>query len=278
VTLSEHILDVSETTFEGDVLMRSHDIPVVVDFWAEWCGPCKTLGPLLERLTIEAGGAFLLAKVDVDQNPSLAMRYGVQGIPAVKAFRNGEIHSQFVGAQPEPIVRRFIENLVPSEAEQHVREAQSLLATRHWEDAEAAFREIYSEEDSNPAAALGLLKSLLMQGKGSEAERILDNFPPGTEWATAEQLRSLAQLEAEVEDNGPHPEEDALAARFYQAARLITKGNLPAGMDGLLDVLREDKRYRDGLPKDILLAIFALLGDEDALTREYRNELASVLF
>jgi putative thioredoxin len=278
MSLDEYMLDVDEGTFENEVLLRSHDVPVVVDFWAPWCGPCKILGPLLERIAIEAGGGFILAKVNVDENPNLAIRYGVQGIPAVKAFLNGQVSTEFVGAQPETMVRRFVENLVPDEAAAAVEEAQSYLVAHQWEDAEAAFREIYSQDEDNAPAALGLLKSLLMSGQGHEAVQLLDTFPRGNEWVFAEELQPLAKLVAEVEENGPYPEDDPLAAEFYQAARLILRGNLAAAMDGFLDILKQDKQYRGGEPKDVMLGIFAILGDEDSLTREYREELASVLF
>jgi putative thioredoxin len=278
VTLSSYIFDVNEANFESEVIFRSHGTPVVVDFWAPWCGPCRTLSPILERLTIEAGGAFHLAKLNVDDNPNLAIRHGVQGIPAVKAFLNGQIQSEFVGAQPEPVVRRFIEQLAPSEAEKAVEEAQSLLATRHWQEAENAFRAVMGEDETNAAAALGLVKALLMQGYGVESTRILENFPAGTEWAIAERLTPMAKVLSDVEQERAYPEDDTLTARLYQAARLIARGNLPAAMDGLLDILREDKSYRDGLPKQVMLAIFVLLGDDDPLTRQYRDELASVLF
>lgn len=276
--LSEHILDVDEKSFENEVLLRSQEVPVVVDFWAPWCGPCKVLGPLLERLAIEAGGGFRLAKVNVDENPSLAIRYGVQGIPAVKAFENGDVVSQFVGAQPEPMVRKFMERLVPSEADEELERARSLLATRHWRDAEKAFREIFELEEDNAKAALGLVESLLMLGKGQEAIKVLNNFPAGGEWATAESLKPLASLIAEVETDGPRPDDDPLAASLYQAGRLVIRGNLPGALDGMLDILRQDKRYRDGYVREVVLGIFFLLGDEDPLTREYRSELASILF
>jgi putative thioredoxin len=236
------------------------------------------LGPILERLAIEAGGEFELAKLNVDDNAGLAVRYGVQGIPAVKAFRNGEVVSEFVGAQPEARVRRFVDNLVPSQAEQDVAEAKSLLATRHYAEAEAAFRQVLDEEDGNPAAALGLVQSLLMQGKGEDASQILKDFPAGSEWAVAERLKPLASLLVEAHDSQADEHEDPLEAQLHQAANLVRRGNLPAAMDGLLGVLRSDKRYRQGLPKDALLALFALLGDGDPLTRQYRDELASVLF
>jgi len=280
VSFSEHILDVSEATFEREVLLRSHEVPVVVDFWAAWCMPCKVLGPLLERLAIEAGGLFRLAKVDVDQNPNLALRFGVRGIPSVKGFRNGQVAAEFVGAQPEPMVRRFVQGLAPSEADQELEKARSLLATHHWQEAEASFREVMAREEASGAAGLGLAKSLLMQGKGREALSILKAFPPSNEVVEAERLRPLAEVLAEVEvkPDGPRPNGDPLEASLHQAARLIARGNLPAAMDGLIDILRQDKRYRGGLPKSVLLALFALLGDEDPLTRQYRDELASVLF
>jgi putative thioredoxin len=278
VALSEHILDVNETTFENEVVLRSHQVPVVVDFWAAWCGPCSMLTPILERQAIEAGGGFRLAKVNVDENPNLALRYGVRGIPAVKAFVDGKVVSEFVGAQPEGRVSLFIQNLVPSEADKELAEAMSLLATRHWAEAEAAFDEVFQADDSNAPAALGLVKSKLMQGKGSQALMILNRFPAGSEWATAEGLKPLAELLAEVEESDPADDLNGLSASLLQAARLIARGNLPAAMDGLLDILRQDKSHREGLPKKVMLSLFALLGDEDPLTRQYRDELASVLF
>lgn len=276
--LSEHILDVDESTFEREVIQRSYEVPVVVDFWAAWCGPCRVLGPILERLAIEAGGSFRLAKVDVDANPRLAIRFGVQGIPAVRAFRQGEVAAEFVGAQPESAVRRFLERIAPSEAVQAIENAASLLATRHWPEAEAAFRAVLEQDEANSRAALGLTQALLMLGRGAEARALLDRFPPGQEWATAERLKPLAVVLAGLKDNEDEEPADPLDAQLRQAARLIGRGNLPAAMDGLLDILRQDKTYRKGLPKDLLLALFTLLGEGDPLTREYRDELASVLF
>jgi putative thioredoxin len=278
VVRSDDIFEVDETTFEPEVLLRSHEVPVVVDFWAAWCGPCRTLGPLLERLTIEAGGAFRLAKVDVDANPNLAARYGVRGIPAVKAFRAGAVVAEFVGAQPEPLVRRFLQNLAPSAESIALERAQSLLSTRHWPEAERAFRALLGEEENSPAATLGLIKSLLMQGRGREAEELLGRFPSGTEWVEAEKLRPLAQALALAEATSASLPDAPLEAAYVRAASLIGRGNLPAAMDGLIEILRQDKHYRKGAPRLVLLGLFMLLGDDDPLTRQYRDELASILF
>lgn len=274
--MNPYIVDVDEAGFEAQVVMRSHQVPVVVDFWAEWCGPCKTLGPQLERMAIEAGGSFVLARVDVDANPGLSIRFGVQGIPAVKAFQNGEVVAEFVGAQPEPVVRRFIDRLVPDENQQAVEAANSLLGTRHYPEAEQAFRVIHDENENNAPAALGLMKSLLLQGRGDEALAVWSDFPSSTEWAQAEELVPMAEwLKEAGADSEPA---DSKEAEWRQAARLIGLGNFPAAMDGLLDLLRQDKNYHQGAAKKALLAIFALLGDEDPLTRQYRDELASILF
>lgn len=275
---SDHISEVDESSFEPEVLLRSHEVPVVVDFWAAWCGPCRTLGPLLERLTVEAGGAFRLAKVDVDANPNLAARYGVRGIPAVKGFRGGVVVSEFVGAQPEALVRRFLQNLAPSAESIALERARSLLSTRHWPEAEQAFRALLREEENSPAAALGLIKSLLMQGRGQEAKGLLDRFPSGTEWVEAEKLRPLAEALALVETSSGSLPDAPLEAAYIRAASLIARGNLPAAMDGLMDILRQDKHYRKDSPRQVLLGLFMLLGDEDPLTRQYRDELASTLF
>lgn len=278
MTSSPHIQDVSEADFEAEVLLRSHDLPVIVDFWASWCGPCRTLGPLLERLALEAAGRFRLAKVDVDANPNLATRFGVQGIPAVKAFMSGEVRAEFVGAQPEAMVRKFIERVAPSEQDRALEQARSLLATRHWAQAAQAFQTIRAQDEHSGPAALGLVQALLMLGRGREALGLLESFPRANEAPAAARLLPLAGLLARVEAGTGPADDDPLEASFLQAGRLIERGNLPAAMDGLLDVLRQDKRYRDGEVKEVLLALFSLLGDEDPLTRQYRDELASVLF
>lgn len=275
---SPYIVEVTEATFANDVLAQSSQVPVVVDFWAPWCGPCRTLGPLLERLAAEARGAFVLAKLNVDDGPQLSASYGVQGIPAVKAFRDGKVVDEFVGAQPEARVREFIKKVAPTTADRKLAEANSLLATRHWAEAETALRAALADQPANAAAALGLLKALLALGRGCEAQDLLDDFPRGDAAPQAEKLAPLARLLCEVEGADAPLAENDLDALYYQSARLLSRGQFEAGMDGLLDVLRQDKRFRKGEPRQVMVALFELFGDDDPTTREYRGELASVLF
>lgn len=276
---TEFVFDASEATFEPDVLNRSFQTPVLVDFWAPWCGPCRILGPVLERLAVESDGGFFLAKVNVDENPNLSVRFSVQSIPAVKAFREGKISSSFVGALPETKIREFLKEIAPSDSDHAIQEASSLLATRHWAEAEARYSVVLEEEPNNSAATLGFVRALVAQGKGKEALTYIENFPPGSEIIAAQQLEPLARMIAEVEDGAKHLEEhNELDAQYWQSARLLARGHYEAGMDGLLDVLRVDKGYRKGEPRKVMLGMFALLGDDDTRTTEYRAELAGVLY
>jgi putative thioredoxin len=152
------------------------------------------------------------------------------------------------------------------------------LATRHWAQAEESFRRVLADQPGSGAAALGLMKALLAQGKGCEAEELLDPFPPGDEVMQAEKLKPLARLLCEVGAGDAPVDDTDLDALYHQSARLLARGQLEAGMDGLLEVLRQDKKYRRGEPRLVMLGLFELLGDDDPVTRDYRNELASVLF
>jgi putative thioredoxin len=276
---SPNIIDVNEATFEADVIGRSRQMPVVVDFWAPWCGPCRMLGPTLEKLAKEANGAWTLAKVNTDENQGLAMRFGIQGIPAVKAFRDGKVAAEFVGALPEPQVRQFIAKLgaAPGAGNLVADEAAQLLRERRWAEAEATLRR--PRIGGSPAAvALGLAKALLAQGKAREAEPVLDGIKDGPEFASAEKLRPLARYliaSGSVEDVAGA---DTPAAHFFRAARVLKEGSVIAALEEMLAVLRKDKRYRDGEARLVSLGLLELLDDADPQKREYLNKLASVLF
>jgi putative thioredoxin len=275
---TENIINASEADFEYEVLAYSQNTPVVVDFWASWCRPCKVLSPMLERLTIEAHGNFRLARVDVDQNPNLALRYGVRTLPTVKVFTDGQVTAEFVGVQPENRLREILGNITPpSPASLAVEKADSLLASHRWIDAEKMYRQILQQVPDQSASLLGLAKSLVGQNRGAEALDILRHFPPSRLYSQAQIVLPLAEAQAAYQ-RGALPEEDDLDATFANTIRLAGRGNLPAAADGLLEILRLNRQYRNGLARQVVLGVLELLGEEDPLTRQYRSELASILF
>ncbi len=279
---SGFIVDVSEADFEFEVLAYSQQVPVIVDFWAEWCGPCKVLGPLLEKLAEEGNGSFRLAKVDVDENPNLAMRFNVRGIPTVKAFRDGNVISEFTGARPEPLVREFIRSLAPSQSDLTLEKGVSYLHQLLPEKAETAFRSVLENMPQNPAAMLGLAKSLLLQGCGAESRKLLRSIPASREYSKAEMLLPLASALEDLEEKDfqilSDENDDPLEASYFNALRLVTRGNIPASLDGFLEILQQDKRYRGGEAHKIVLGLLELISEDEDLARQYRSELASVLF
>jgi putative thioredoxin len=274
---SEFIIDVSEADFEYKVLIYSQTVPVLVDFWAEWCAPCRILGPLLERLAQEAAGGFRLAKINVDENPGLARRYNVSSIPMVKAFRDGQVVSEFTGALPEPRIRDFLRALAPSPMDLLLEKGYGLIEMKQWGNAEKVFSEYLVEYPNHSGAMLGLVKSILLQGRGAEALKLIRKFPDGKSFTRAESMLPLAGALARFQA-GETYSEDPLEAAYLNALRLIARGNHAAAMDGLLDVLRQNKHFRDGEVRRVMVGIFELLGDENPLTQQYRSELAMVLF
>jgi putative thioredoxin len=275
---SDFIVDVSESDFEYQVLAYSQQIPVVVDFWAEWCAPCKMLGPMLEKLAKEGQGSFRLARVNVDENPNLALRYAVHSIPAVKAFRESKMVAEFSGVQPEPRLREFLRSIAPSPSDLELEKGLSLLALQQTQEAEKAFRQVLRTTPESAAALLGLAKSLLLQGKVQESYAILMKFPASREYSSAQTLLPLSQALVRIEKGETFDSEEPFDPAFFNALRLERRGNVEAAMDGLLDILREDKHYRDGEAQRIMVAILELLGDSNPVARQYRGELATILF
>ncbi len=274
---SDYIIDVSEADFQYQVLDYSQKVPVVVDFWAEWCIPCRTLGPLLEQLAEEAQGAFRLAKLNVDQNQNLAKQFNVSSIPSVKALRNGSVQAEFTGAQPESKVRDFLRTIAPSDIELTLEKAHSFMQLKQYRSAATTFQEVLGKMPRQPNALLGLAKCEIILGELSEALDILQSFPASQEFSHAQLLMPLAvalerNQDFEVWDANP------LDAAYSRSLNLIIRGNYPAALDGLLDILREDKKYNNDEARLVIIAMFELLGEENELTRQYRKELASVLF
>lgn len=274
--MNEIILDVNELDFHDKVLEYSFQNPVVIDFWATWCQPCKMLTPILEKIALEADGAFRLAKINVDQNSNLAIRMGVHSIPHVKGIKNGQVVNEFVGLQPESRIREFIQSLFPQPTELWIEKGHILYQEGDWEESAAAFRQAIQIDDQNPTARLGLAKSLFRLQNFQEAQAWLNNFPPSKEYSAAERLRFLIQ--ETIQAQGAPLSENELEAAYQNSLRLLYRGNYFAALDGLLDILRVNKSFHNGKLKEIIVEILDLLGDSEPETRAYRQELASILW
>jgi putative thioredoxin len=182
---TDNIIDVNEMNFEYEVVAYSRNVPVLVDFWADWCQPCKTLGPLLEKIVAEASGSLRLAKVNIDQNPNLAMQYNVRSVPTVKAFIDGQVASEFAGLQPEYRLRDFISQLtLPSPLDLEIEKGQGLLAGQSWNEAEDVLRNVLDQMPDSPEVQLGLAKALLAQDKPQEALELLESVTTGRNTTT----------------------------------------------------------------------------------------------
>src|SRR5438105_2104154 len=249
-------IDVTADTFEQAVIERSREVPVVVDFWAAWCGPCRALTPALERAAGERQGKVALVKVDVDANQPLAARYGVQGIPAVKAFKDGQVADEFVGAVPQAEVERFFDRLAPSEADALAAEGD-----------EQSLRRALELDPRHAGAAAGLARILLARGDAEGALAVLENvtgdFP-------AEGLAARATLVLSgAADELPELREgvDALGAGDY--ARALEK------LESALGIAQDETR---DLIRKVMVGVFTELGPDHPLAREYRRKLAAALY
>ncbi|MFN3750330.1 MAG: tetratricopeptide repeat protein [Thiobacillus sp.] len=280
--MAEHALDVGLADFNQNVLDESKRRPVVVDFWAPWCGPCKSLKPVLEKLAAEYGGKFLLAKINSDENQELAARYGVRGIPSVKAFVDGEIVDEFSGALPEGEVRAFLDRLIPSPAEPLRQQAAAARAAGDVAGALKLLGEASRLDPAHVGVRLDATEIMIDLGEADEARRLLGSLPDDAD-PRVPQLKARLQflgaanadeeaLRARIAAN-----ENDLEARLALANLLIAAGRYEPGMDQLLEIVRRDRGFQDDIGRKTLLSVFDLLGGGELVNR-YRRMLASALY
>jgi putative thioredoxin len=283
--MSEWVFDTSDSRFETDVVERSKRVPVVIDFWAPWCGPCRTLGPLLERLADEHAGAFLLAKVNVDENPGLAQGFGASSIPMVLGLRDGQVVSEFVGALPEAGVRDFLARVLPSAADTLAAQALALRAAGQLAEAEAAFHRALELDPRCDRALLGLAHFHADRQQDDDALALLDHVAPGTparndadRLAAAIRIQQVGGADEATLRIKVNADPKDMESRFTLAQVLAAAARYDEALDMYLEIVKHDRRFRDDAARKAMLDIYELLGPDNEIVDRSRTALASVLF
>jgi len=282
---AKHVFDATTAGFETEVLQKSLEVPVLVDFWAEWCGPCKTLGPILEKLAGEYHGAFLLAKVDTEKEPQIAGAFQVRSIPTVFLVKDGQILDGFQGALAESQVRQFLQHhgVEPAEAVDQAAAEETAPLDPHAEV--ARLREAVAAEPDTEELKLDLALALLQTGGAQEAERLLDALPANLSTDDrAVKARARLGFAALLVDAPPAAALEAaiaadpadLRARHLLGVHRIVGDDPAGGLEQFLEMLQRDRGFEDGLPRRALIDAFRILDDADLVGR-YRRRMASLL-
>lgn len=280
---SPYISDVTQETFESLVIAQSREIPVLVDFWAAWCGPCQMLMPRLAKLAEDYAGRFFLAKVNTDVEQALATRFGIRSLPTVKLFKNGEIVDEFMGVQPDGTIRALLDRHIPRPSDKAAAAALALYREGDREGAVAQLQAAIDQDPANDRIKLQLAEMLFELGRIDEGETVLKSVSAKA-LADPETSAAMGKLEfARVAAGAPataalaqtvadHPER--LETRYQFAARLVLDRDYEAAMEQLLEIVRRDRRFRDDAGRKGLLTVFNLLGNKGEAVTRYRRALS----
>ena len=281
-----HSKDVSEQDFLVEVIEKSKTVPVVVDFWAPWCGPCQTLKPVLEKLAEEYQGKFFLAKINADENQALSAQFGVRGIPSVKAVYNGKIINEFSGALPEPAVREFLEKIIPNESETQRQEAMAIYESGDIQTAMALLNKAIAQDENNFNAKVNLATLLFENNEPQAAKDVIEKLPANVqlEESVRELLTKieLSERTSELPDKQTllqqvQQDDTNLQARIDLANHYIGEQAYDEAFELLFDVLKKDRHFGDDAARKTMLSVFTLLGPQDPRVRSARKTLASLL-
>jgi putative thioredoxin len=286
VSKSPYVFNVTDADFEAKVLQKSKETPVVVDFWAPWCGPCRMLGPILEKQVADRQGAVLLAKVNTDEEQRLAMNYQVEALPTVVAFRDGKPFLDFVGLLPEPEIAAFLERLAPSAADKQTQEAATLEKSDPAR-AEQLYRQALQGDPKQEAALVGLGRLLIQRGQDKEAEEILENVgAEGERGLEAERLRAILWLKQRAAGSADVPAlrnrveadpKDA-QARHQLGLRTALTGDYPAALELFLSAGRLDRKLAGSQVREAMVKVFQIVGVRSPLADQYREQLSALLY
>jgi putative thioredoxin len=267
---------VDSANFAVEVVQKSYEKPVLVDFFAQWCGPCQMLKPILEKLTQEYD--FVLAKVDIDQNPELANAYGIEGVPDVRVVSHGEISNGFVGMLPEAQIRELLAQLgLKSELELGLEEVREAIAASNPAQAKQQFDQLFQKYPEDRKLILEAAKFLLSLNQLESAQKMLATIQEHEKEFFAEAQALKAMIQFQQESNNPVIESE-LDQQFLDASKLTLEQNYEAALQGFLAIVGKNRKYKNDGARKAMVAIFDLLGDEHPLTKDYRKQLMLTLY
>lgn len=270
-------MPVEVSDFEKDVLERSLDVPVLADFWAVWCGPCKILSPVLEKLETESHGQWILAKIDADQHQDLVRQYGIRGIPSVKLFIDRKVAAEFTGALPEASVRQWLQKVLPDPYRRELDAAKNLLENSNREEAIPILEGVLRRSPGHHVARALLAKAQFNDDRMRAGDLVEGIEEDSEAFADADAIRTLVTLESKLRNSSALPE-DAVKQSYLAAIEDLSRNNFESAVDRFIEIIRLNRSYDDDGARKACVAIFRLLGEQHPLPQNKRCIFSGALY